>query len=168
VTPGFLPSRDALAMWPRALLTSYLVTGLMLACLVTVFDHHGAERNPGHRHSTATSKPMPEHEHGFEVPHLHGSPFAHAHRGAPAEVAGELWVTPGSPNAAAGNAALTFVDPAPLETSGTSVLSTVGAPSLLEAASLAVLTWAAALRGVMRPHQTLFAPPLRPPALSIP
>jgi hypothetical protein len=147
------------AIWLRALLTSYVVTSLVLACMVIAFDHHGPERNPAHRHPTTSSDPAAEHTHGFEVLHLHTSAVAHTHERV--SIAGD----PGfAASASSSEAAPAFVEPAPMAATGTTSFLPIGVPPSGSVAALTLIAWALVLLAGTRSHQALFAPPLRPPS----
>jgi hypothetical protein len=147
------------AIWLRALLTSYVVTSLVLACMVIAFDHHGSERNPAHRHPIASGGSALEHTHGFEVLHLHALPVAHMNERV--SIAGE----PGfAASASSSDAAPAFVEPAPMAATGTASFLPIGVPPSGSVAAVTLIAWALVLLAGTRSHQALFAPPLRPPS----
>jgi hypothetical protein len=146
----------------QTIVTSYVVTGLLLAAVVTVLDHHGAERHPGHSHATTRNEAGSEHVHGFEVLHLHPEPGIYAHHG--------VVTLPGNGR---GLTTVALAENAP----GAYIVAAASAlPAILGLASagwllpplpltpVAVLTWASLLLAASMRHQVLFAPPLRPPA----
>jgi hypothetical protein len=149
------------AVWLRTLLISYLVTSLVLTCLVIAVDHHGTERNPAHRHPAASGEPALEHTHGFEVLHPHASSSAHSHHGLDEGLAADplpaFSTASGSPSAA-------FVGPAVLAAPGTAILASIGVPPLTRVAPVALIAWALVLLGRVGTHQALFAPPMHPPS----
>jgi hypothetical protein len=147
------------ALWLRILLTSYLVIGLILACMVTIFDHHGPERNPAHRHPTAGSESALRHQHQFELAHLHAGSPKHTHHGVAESVAADLGLSP-----IAGDGAPAFVDPDPLAAPGTAMPGSIGLPLLAGISAFLLMTRAVSPQRGMGSHQALFPPPPRPPS----
>jgi hypothetical protein len=124
-----------------------LMLALLYPSLLSLADHHAAERVPTHSHVAAGAQGVPTHSHAFETAHTHAYP--------PVSAESERAFV-----AFAGNGTIVVPTPA---ASGSGVEHPALVLSALAVAGALIAVGFGQQRSAARPWQLLIAPPTRPP-----